>query len=103
MPETIEADVLEIDGSPPPDSPVPRHEAEPEPAWKSMQGRVLKLDRRWWPLWVLLGILVFGFAVVFGLIFAVFWTVVKIIGAILRFLVGGSPRRGGSSLSRSVR
>ena len=57
MPETIEAEVLEIDGSPPPEPQV----QEPEPAWKSMRGKVLRLDRRWWPLWVLLGLVVFAF------------------------------------------
>lgn len=68
-----------------------------------MQGKVLELDRRWWPLWGILGLVLFAFAVVFGLIFVAFWTVAKVIGSILRILVGGSSPRGGSSLSRSLR
>ena len=99
VPDTIEAEVLEIDGSPPPAHQVP----EPEPAWKSMKGRVLQLDRRWWPLWVILGLVVFAFVAVFGLIFGVFLIVAKVIGAILRFLFGSSAPRAGSDLSRSVR
>ena len=103
MPETIEADVLEIDGSPPPAPQVRGPEKEAEPAWKSMRGKVLRLDRRWWPLWVLLGLVVFAFVAVIGVIFGAFLIVAKIIGAILRFLIGGSAPRGGSDLSRSVR
>jgi hypothetical protein len=99
VPDTIEAEVLEIDGSPPPAHQVP----EPEPAWKSMKGRVLQLDRRWWPLWVILGLVVFAFVAVFGLIFGAFLIFAKVVGAILRFLFGGSTPRAGSDLSRSVR
>jgi len=99
VPETIEAEVLEIDGSPPPEPPVP----EPEPAWKSWQGKVLRLDRRWWPLWVVLGLMAFALIAVAGLVFAVFVIVAKILGSILRFLLGGSASRKGTSLSRSVR
>ncbi len=98
MPETIEAEVLEIDGSPPP----PPREPEPEPAWKSMRGKVFRLDRRWWPLWLLLGIVVFAFVAVFGLIFGVVMLVAKAVGSILRFLFGGSTPRGGGGLSRPV-
>ena len=101
MPETIEADVLEIDGSPP---PAPREpDQEREPAWKSMRGKVLRLDRRWWPLWLLLGIVVFAFVAVFGLIFGLVMLVAKAVGSILRFLFGGSSPRGGGGLSRPVR
>ena len=99
MPDTIEAEVLEIDGSPPPAHQVP----EPEPAWKSIRGRVLQLDRRWWPLWVILGLVVFAFAAIFGLIFVAFLIVAKVVGAILRFLFGSFAPRAGSDLSRSVR
>lgn len=99
MPDTLEAEVLEIDGSPPPAPRVP----ESEPAWKSMRGRVLRLDRRWWPLWVILGLIAFASLAVFGLIFGVLLISAKVVGAILRFLFGGSAPRAGSGLSRSVR
>ena len=99
MPETIEAEVLEIDGSPPP----PPREAEPEPAWKSFPGKVFRLDRRWWPLWLLLGIVVFAFVAVFSLVFGAVMLVAKTVGAILRFLFGGSTPRGGGGLARPVR
>jgi hypothetical protein len=95
VPDTIEADVLEIDGSPPPS---PR---EPEPAWKETRARVLRLDRRWWPLWVVLGLVVGAFIAVFGLVVAVFLIVAKVLGGILRFFAGGSAPRGGTGLSRT--
>lgn len=99
VPDTIEAEVIEIDGSPPLAPRVP----EPEPAWKSMRGKVLRLDRRWWPLWLLLGLVVFAFVAVVGLIFGALMIVAKIIGSILRFLSGGSSSRRGTCLSRSFR
>ncbi len=68
-----------------------------------MRGRVLQLDRRWWPLWVILGLVVFAFVAVFGLIFGAFLIFAKVVGAILRFLFGGTAPRAGSDLSRSVR
>lgn len=103
VPETIEADVLEIDGSPPPAPPTREEEPRPQPAWKSVRGKVLQLDRRWWPLWIVLGLVAFAFVAVIGVIFGAFLIVAKIIGAILRFLFGGSAPKGGSNLSRSVR
>lgn len=99
VPETIEAEVLEIDGSPP---PAPQAQ-EPEPAWKAMQGKVLRLDRRWWPLWLLLGVVVFAVVAVLGLLFGLVLLMTKLTGWILRPFLGGPARRGGGGLSRSVR
>jgi hypothetical protein len=99
VPDTIEAEVLEIDGSPPPAPQV----QEPEPTWKAMRGKVLRLDRRWWPLWVLLGLVALAFAVVIGVIFGALMIVTKVIGSILRLLTGGSAPRQGGGLSRSAR
>ncbi len=99
VPETIEAEVLEIDGSPPPAPQV----QEPEPAWKAMRGKVLRLDRRWWPLWVLLGVVVFAVVAVLGLLFGVVLLVTKLTGWILRPFFGSPARRGGATLSRSAR
>lgn len=52
---------------------------------------------------MILGLVVFAFAAIFGLIFVAFLIVAKVVGAILRFLFGSFAPRAGSDLSRSVR
>ena len=51
VPDTIEAEVLEIDGSPPPppESRETRSTNGTGNPWDSLKGRVIRLDRRWWP------------------------------------------------------
>lgn len=102
MPETIEAEVLEIDGSPPP-APDPQ---QPRPGegngmpWDGLRGKVLTLDRRWWPLWGLLGIIALALVLTVGVVIAAVVIVAKMIGGILRFLLGSPSRGSGSALSR---
>ncbi|MCW1883483.1 hypothetical protein OKA04_02005 [Luteolibacter flavescens] len=107
MPDTIEAEVLEIDGKQP---PPPQREPEPtrrDDPWQAMRGRVIKLDRRWWPLWVLLGIVALAIALTVGVVVAAVVIVFKIIGGVLRFLLGtgggGSQGMGGGGTSLSRR
>lgn len=64
VPDTIEAEVLEIDGGPPPVTAPERARGGGE--WSALRGRLLKFDRRWWPLWVLLGVLLLGLVFAFG-------------------------------------
>lgn len=101
VPDTIEAEVLEIDGAPP---PVPQRQEQQENersrSWKALQGKVLRLDRRWWPLWVLLGIVAFVVIMLVGSVVALLMGVAKVLGGILRFLTGGGSTGGNSSLSR---
>ena len=54
----IEVEVLEIDGVKPaePTGEQPAGKHGKVPAWMDLRGRVGKLDRRWWPLWVALGL-----------------------------------------------
>lgn len=101
MPDTIEAEVLEIDGKQPP----PPHQPEPprrDDPWQAMRGRVVKLDRRWWPVWVVLGILALALALTVGVVVAAVVLVFKVIGGVLRLLlgVGGGGNGAGTSLSR---
>lgn len=100
VPDTIEAEVLEIDGSPapPPSQQTPPNRAED--AWRSMRGRVVRLDRRWWPLWILLGIVALVLLAVVACFVAVFVVVAKILGGILRLFTGGGASRSGTGLSR---
>jgi hypothetical protein len=99
VPETIEADVLEINGSPP---PAPR-EPEPEPVWQGMKARVLRLDRRWWPLWVIVGTMALALLAVGGVIFAMFLIAARMLAIVLRFFTGSRSPRAASGLARSLR
>ena len=97
MPETIEAVVLEIDGGPPTSTPC---EAEPEPVWKSFHSKIVRLDRRWWPLWVVAGIVAAGLVLTLGVVIAAMVVVARLCGGILRFMTAGISRRERSDLSR---
>ncbi len=79
--QVIEAEVVEIDGLP----VTPRAVQEEKTRenwrdWRGFQGRVMKLDSRWWPLWLLLGAVVLVLVVAIGMCVAVlfaFYLVVK--------------------------
>ncbi|MFC7337174.1 hypothetical protein ACFQY0_08290 [Haloferula chungangensis] len=101
MPETIEAEVIEIDGVVPPKGPQNGTErsAGPHSAWsrEGMRGRVINLDRRWWPLWVVLGIVAVVLAATVGLLLGVCYLVFSVIRMILRGLFGGLSDGGAGS------
>ncbi|OYU43347.1 MAG: hypothetical protein CFE44_18910 [Burkholderiales bacterium PBB4] len=93
MNEPIEMEVLAIDDAAPP-HPKPETQPEPDPAWRQWQGRVKRLDARWWPLWVVLGVIVVFLVLTVGVVFGAILLIVKIvsgiIGGIVRFLTGTS-------------
>ncbi len=96
VPETIEAEIIEIDGAPPPER-LPQSGAERAgPDWSAWKTRVLTLDRRWWPLWVLLGILLLGVFLVLGVVAGLALIAFRLVRGIVRFLTGGDSagRRG---------
>jgi len=90
--QAIEVEVVEVDGIVPAARPDRRDETrQPETGgttWSGLQGRVLKLDSKWWPLWVVLGILgvflLLTFGLVIGVLFVVFHLVRKVFRAIFR-------------------
>ncbi len=104
MPETIEAEVLEIDGQRPVPPPTREDKSRTHDharnAWSSLQGRVLRLDRRWWPLWVVLGIFVVVVLGVLACVAAVVFTAFRILGGIVRLLTGSGRTASGGSLVR---
>lgn len=88
----IEVEVLEIDGVAPALPQVRPEAGAPPPAgdwqdWRRWQGQVRRLDSRWWPLWVLLGIiavtLILTVGLVVGVIYLIFRLFLKIFRAIL--------------------
>lgn len=77
---TIEAEVVEIDGitvEPRPTPAAPESDRPRWREWRTWQGRVRKLDSRWWPLWFVLGFILLVLVVAIGMVAAVvivtFW------------------------------
>ena len=98
----IEVEVVEIDGVPADTmAPAGRRDLR-EPAvehggstqeagrqpWHPWQGRVRTLDSRWWPLWLLLGIIALVLLLTVGVVLAVVFLIVRacqwVVRAILR-------------------
>lgn len=103
MPETIEAEVIEIDGRVP-----PQVAARDETAGAGssrfragMRGAVLNLDRRWWPLWVLLGVVAVVLAATVGVVLGACYLTLSLIRVFFRGLFGGIS--GGGSGSGGLR
>lgn len=85
--QAIEVEVLEIDGSEPPAKFPGREEVPPPPSsWRNWQGRVRRLDGRWWPLWVLLGAVALVLMLTLGLVIGVILVILKILGRLLRLV-----------------
>ena len=68
----IEVEVIEIDG----EAPRVRGAADPPPRgdwqdWRHWSGQVRRLDSRWWPLWVVLGIIALGLMLTLGMVLGV--------------------------------
>lgn len=86
--EEIEVEVLEVDGiAPVPPQARSTDEAPPQgdwQDWRQWQGRVRKLDSRWWPLWALLGIIAFVLLITVGLVIGVIYLVARVIQGFLR-------------------
>lgn len=81
----IEVEVVEIDGVAVEPRPALR-EAQGAGAridWSVWQGRVKRLDARWWPLWFVLGFIALVVAVAVGMCFAVVFVTWRIFKAIL--------------------
>jgi hypothetical protein len=99
VPETIEAEVLEINGGPPP-QPEPAGAERSARRWDAMRGKVVRLDRRWWPLWLLLGLVLGLVFLVVGLFVAALWLLGRVVGGVLRLFGGGADSSGGGLSQR---
>ncbi len=95
--QIIEAEVVEIDGvavEPRTVRGETRSEGGRRIDWSVWQGRVKRLDARWWPLWLVLGFVTLVVAVVVGMCVAVVFVVWRILKAILNgFASLLSPQR----------
>lgn len=94
--QTIEVEVVEIDGvavAPRPvggETPNKRGRID----WTTWQGRVKRLDARWWPLWLVLGFVVLVLAVAVGMCLAVVFVAWRIFKGLLNGIASlFSPQR----------
>jgi hypothetical protein len=87
--QAIEVEVVEIDGTAPP----AKFEKAAEPSaarqsWQmNWQGRVRKLDSRWWPLWVLLGTVAVALLLTVGLVLGIVFVIFRILRGLIRAIV----------------
>lgn len=83
-PQAIEVEVLEIDGHAPAVKPGTSAAPQKNAPWGQWQARVRQLDPRWWPLWVILGIIAVALLLTVGVVFGVIFLIFRIFGGILR-------------------
>lgn len=81
----IEVEVLEIDGLAPVKDERPA--AEEPLRWRNLQGRVLKLDPKWWPLWLFLGVILLFLLLTVGLVLGVLYVVLRLVAKVLRAIM----------------
>ncbi len=89
--ETIEVEVVEIDGIAPVPVSHPREDEDPRQGWndwQNWQGRVRQLDMRWWPLWALLGIILVFLLLTIGVALGALYIIYRIIRGFLSAIAG---------------
>lgn len=83
-PQEIEVEVVETIDSVPArmidDSPMPEAQSQD---WSQWQGRVRKINLRWWPLWSILGLIFLIPLLVLGVLVAACWLILRGIGRLL--------------------
>ena len=87
-PQAIEVEVVEVDGIIQPARPEPADDARSQPDWRQWQGRVRTLDSRWWPLWVVLGLIAVVVMLTVGLVVLAVFVIFRILFGIKRALFG---------------
>ncbi|MES2476630.1 MAG: hypothetical protein V4640_12675 [Verrucomicrobiota bacterium] len=86
--QPIEVEVLEVDGITVPPRPEVKDAPHQSGPWSQWQGQVTRLDSRWWPLWVILGVLGVALLLTFGLVLGVIYLVFRVIFGIARLIFG---------------
>lgn len=86
--QAIEVEVLEVDGVTVPPRPEVENTPRQDAPWRQWQGQITRLDGRWWPLWVILGIIAVGLLLSLGLVIGVIYLVFRVLAAIARALFG---------------
>jgi sensor domain CHASE-containing protein len=87
--QAIEVEVIEIDGAAPPEKFETSENSPPRSSWQTeWQGRVRKLDSRWWPLWVLLGTVAVVLLLTVGLVLGIIFVIFRILRGLIRAIFG---------------
>ncbi len=55
--------------------------------WRHWQGRVRRIDARWWPLWVIPGVVILGLAAVAGAVIGLLALVFVLVRSLVRILL----------------
>jgi len=84
----IEVEVVEIDGVTPAAPQASAEEPRPQKDWRQWQGKVRQLDSRWWPLWVVLGIIALVLLLTVGLVLGVVFVIVQLCKKLIRAVLG---------------
>jgi len=83
----IEVEVVEVENTIPAEIRQPETIKTQEPEWRQWQGRVRRIDARWWPLWVIPGIILLlllaTVGVVIGVLVAIFLLLRNLVRALM--------------------
>lgn len=85
--QTIEVEVVEIDGAAPPATVERREQVPPTRPWQNWQGRVRRLDSRWWPLWVFLGTIAIFLILTVGVFLGIILVIFRMLQGMIRALI----------------
>jgi len=101
----IEVEVVAIDGQAPPPQVAGRdRNASRHARWQEwqrpLQSRLRTLDARWWPLWLVLGIIALALILTLGVILAVLVLVAKVMRGIFLALLAPLLSRSGNTSIR---
>ena len=84
-PQAIEVEVIAIDGVAPL-ATTGSHEETPRrwQDWQNWHGRIRKLDNRWWPLWVFLGVIAVALLLTVGVFVAIVFVIFRVLSGLVR-------------------
>lgn len=86
----IEVEVVEVENTLPAAGRQAARDVPPSTErreWRHWQGRVRRIDARWWPLWVIPGIVILGLAALAGAVIGLMMLVFVLIRWLFRILL----------------
>jgi len=85
--QAIEVEIVEIDGVPPHSISGPHNNvaATHRPQdWGNFRYKISKFDKRWWPLWAIVGVITFSLLLAGGLLFGIIILVLQFVRKLLQ-------------------